>query len=292
MKKFFSEEVNSGLEKGYYTYRYDEDEKEYKIDVYNETKGFGIIRPLESFFVNANKGTGTATATQIKFTAGMMIDGNTYKNPAPSRTFALTASNDRGQSSATVSVGEEVMNVETLFDSNLSDVPMVYTVADGQAVSINQVVELSRPIAFGVTCTASNEPVAVTFSDIAQLTSGEVYVVDAVTGEQTLVTEGSTLSVQPNDYGRYFLLAGTMGISDKTGVQKGIVVSVRGKEVTVTSVEALTLVRAFSPSGATVYQNTTGGTSKSFILGSGVYIIQAENAGGEQKTAKVVLKTE
>ncbi|MBQ8152194.1 MAG: hypothetical protein IJ069_00745, partial [Prevotella sp.] len=60
-------------------------------------------------------------------------------------------------------------------------------------------------IAFGVTCTASNEMVDVTFSDIEKLTSGEVYVVDAVDGTSQQIYEGDSFSVQPNDYGRYFL---------------------------------------------------------------------------------------
>ena len=245
----------------------------------------GHIKPLQSFFVKAKSG-----ANGFVFTPSMMIDGNTNPIPSQAPVMRMTATNNRGQSTATVSLGDEARNVETLFDSNLDDVPMVYTVAEGQAVSINQVTALSAPIAFGVTCTASNEPVTVTFSDIVQLTSSEVYVVDAVTGEQTLVTEGSTLSVQPNDYGRYFLLAGTMGISDKTDVQKGIIVSVRGKVVTVTSVEALTLVRALSPDGTTVHQDAPNGMSQSFTLVSGVYVIQAENAASERQTVKVMVK--
>ena len=180
--------------------------------------------------------------------------------------------------------------METLFDSNLEDVPVVYTVADGQAVSIQQVTELNKPIAFGVTCAASDELVEVTFSDVAQLPSCDVYVVDAVTGEQTAVGEGSTLSLQPNDYGRYYLLAGTTDITDKVDMQKGIMVSVRGREVTVTSGEELTQVHALSLTGATVYQDAARSTTTSFTLPSGVYIIQAKNAAGEQQTTKVMVR--
>ena len=202
----------------------------------------------------------------------------------------MTAANTSGRSTATISVGEEARSVETLFDSNLSDVPMVYTVAGGQAVSINRVTELGTPIAFGVTC-GSSEPVAVTFSDIEQLTSGEVFVVDAADGSTRQVAEGESYTVQPNDYGRYFLTfaGGTTGIKEAAGV-KGIIVSVRNKEVTVTSAEELTQVRAFSLNGTTMYQDTAGGTMKSFALASGVYIIKAENAAGEQLTVKVIVK--
>ena len=254
---------------------------------YNDNKATanlaGVIGPMQSFFVKAK-----ANAT-IQFTPAMMIDGNNLSTFVSASSMTMTATNDRGQSTASVSVGEEARSVETLFDSNLADVPMVYTVANGQAVSVNQMTELDKPIAFGVTCD-SNEPVSVIFSDVAQLTSSEVWVVDAVTGEQTTVTEGSTISVQPNDYGRYFLLAGALNIGDKADVQQGIMVSVRGRMVTVTSGEELTLVRVMSPDGTTVRQYTGGGMTASFVLSPGVYVINAENIACEQQTVKVIVK--
>ena len=276
MKKFF--DVNTQLGQAYYTYEKSE------AGTYDT---YGKIRPLQAFFVKKGE------ATKIVFNSSMMMDGNhgtpTAPNPAPA--MRMTAANDRGQSTATVSVSNEAKTVETLFDSNLNDVPMVYTVANGQAMSINQLTELDKPIAFGVTCAASDEPVAVTFSDIEQLTSGEVYVVDAVTGEQTVVGEGSVLTVQPNDYGRYFLVAGALGIRDQVDVKQGIVVSVRGRVVTVTSGEMLTEVRALSLDGATAQQATAGSTTALLTLATpGVYIIKAENVAGEQLTVKVVVK--
>ena len=173
----------------------------------------GVIAPMQSFFVKAKDG-----ATAIAFTPSMMVDGSTI---APSREFTLTAINERGQSAASISVGEEEKSVNTLFDSNLADVPMVYTVANGYAVSINQVKELTKPIAFGVTC-SSNDLVEVTFSDIEQLTDGEVTVVDAVSGQMQPISEGDTFSVEPNDYGRYFLIfANTTGIETTLPKQDG-----------------------------------------------------------------------
>ena len=277
MKKFF--DVNTNLGQAYY-YTYEESKA--------VTNGvYGKIRPLQAFFVNKGE------ATQIVFNSSMMMDGN-YGTPAapnPAPAMRMTAANDRGQSTATVSVSNEAKTVETLFDSNLNDVPMVYTVANGQAMSINQLTELDKPIAFGVTCAASDEPVAVTFSDIKQLTSGEVYVVDAVTNERTAVGEGCVLTVQPNDYGRYFLVAGALGIRDQVDVKQGIVVSVRGRVVTVTSGEMLTEVRALSLDGATAQQATAGSTTALLTLATpGVYIIKAENVAGEQQTVKVVVK--
>ena len=278
MAKFLKVNENI-LENKYWTYEHNTVANPYTT---------GSVKPLQAFFVKV-KDSDIDGDTPITFTQAMMMDGNTNPIAASARAMTMTAANERGQSSASVSLGEETKSVETLFDSNLTDVPMVYTVADGQAVSVNQVTETGRPIAFGVTCDGS-EPVAVTFSDIELLTTGELYVVDAVTGEQTAVDEGCTLSIQPNDYGRYFLLTRALGSDEQVDVQKGIVISVRGREVTVASGEALTLVRALSPDGTTVHQDAGGGTTASFVLASGVYVVKAENAAGEQQTVKIVVK--
>jgi len=247
----------------------------------------GYIAPMQSFFVKVKDG-----ATGVVFKPSMMVDGHTVTS-APAREFTLMATNERGASAATVSVGEETKSVETLFDSNLADVPMVYTVADGQAVSINQVKELSKPIAFGVTCTASNEMVDVTFSDIEKLTSGEVYVVDAVDGTSQQIYEGDSYAVQPNDYGRYFLTftgGSATGIEETASAQQGIVVSVRGREVTVTSGEEISQIQAVSLNGSTIYQNNSCGNSVTFMLHAGVYVIQAKNTAGAQQNVKIFVK--
>ncbi len=198
MAKFFAEN-NSQLESknSYWTY---------ESNNVGSPKTTGYIHPMQSFFVKANAG-----ATELTFTSDMMVDGTT--TPAfNAREFKMTASNKRGQSVAVISVGEEDKSMETMFDSHLTDVPMVYTVAEGKAVCLNQVKTL-KPICFGITCN-NDEPVDVVFQNIAELTDGDVFVVDAVTGYTQQVSEGDAFTVQPNDYGRYFLVFanGTTGI--------------------------------------------------------------------------------
>ena len=246
----------------------------------------GYIHPMQSFFVKANSG-----ATELTFTPDMMVDGtNTAVFNAPRRReVSLTARNDRGCSVAAVSL-EKGESVETLFDSNLSDVPMVFTVsADGRAVSLDARPSLEL-VSFGVSCLASDELVEVSISG-ADITDGQLYVLDAVTGDVTEVGEGSSVMVQPNDYGRYFLTTR----SDLTAVKGakadgGIVVSVRGSLVTVKADEALTSVRALTTGGATVYSEADCGPEMSFRLSQGgVYIIEAQTAEA-RKTVKIVVK--
>jgi len=210
----------------------------------------------------------------------------------------LKAVSEEGSSVASIVIGEEASDgydegedVETLFDSNLSDVPMVFTVAGKQAVSIDQRPEIDV-VSFGVSCAESNDLVEVTVDDSElALSDGQLYVLDAVTGDVTAVGEGSSVMVQPNDYGRYFLT--TRGdLTAVTGVETngGIVVSVRGSLVTVKAGEALTSVRALAAGGATVYSEADCGPEMSFKLNqSGVYIIEAQTAEA-RKTVKIVVK--
>jgi hypothetical protein len=195
----------------------------------------------------------------------------------------LTAQNEAGRSSASVWT-EDGDDVETLFDSNLADVPMVYTVSEGKAVTINHTSSLQE-VCFGVTCN-SDEMVDVTFDGVTD----DLYVYDALTGESVSVGDGSTITVQPNDYGRYFLTstkASPLTLSQGEGAD--VLISVRSGMVTVTATNELHQVRALSVSGATVYSDSNCGSSAQFQLQQGTYVIEAETATG-RKTVKVLVK--
>ena len=280
MEKFFT--TNSSLEAGYWTY---------EGNVASAELTNGLIKPMQAFFVK--KGT----ATTITFNRQMQIDGNFPTPPASGgsgsgarqMTMTLNAANSRGSSLASVELNENASagyiggeDVETLFDSNLADVPMVYTVAaDGKAVSINQLPAL-EVVPFGVTC-SSDEMIDVKVDH-------SVYVFDAVLGTTTAVSEGESVSIQPNDYGRYYLT-----ISEETSgilanqVSGGITISVRDRVVTVTSNNDIDQVKAVSVSGATAYESTVGSKTAQFTLPTGTYIINVSGGAGS-KTVKILVK--
>ena len=282
MEKFF--ETNNTLGTGYWTY---------EASVASAQLTTGIVRPLQAFFVN--KGS----ATTIIFDKGMQIDGNSLTPPSGSGTrqmaLALGAKNASGGSSASIMVRDMASadyvsgeDVETLFDSNLSDVPMVYTVAGSRAVSID-----SRPsldvVPFGVTCASSNDPVEVTFGNGQW--NGQLFVLDAMTGSVTKIGEGSTYAVQPNDYGRYFLTThGDLTAIRETTTLDGIMVSVRGRQLTVSSASELKSVRVMTTGGETIQSLTGCNKEVTFSLTvGGVYIIEAETEH-DRKTRKVIVK--
>ena len=237
----------------------------------------GTIAPMQSFFVKVK-----SNVTNVVFTPAMMRDGNSI-TPSPAPALLLTAQNEAGRSSASVWT-EDGDDVETLFDSNLADVPMVYTVSEGKAVTINHTSSLQE-VCFGVTCN-SDEMVDVTFDGVTD----DLYVYDALTGESVTVGDGSTITVQPNDYGRYFLTstkASPLTLSQGEGAD--VLISVRGRQVTVTASADLQQVRALSVSGATVYQTSHPGTTCQFQLQQGTYIVETETLDG-RKTMKVLVK--
>ena len=256
----------------------------------------GIIRPTQAFFVK--KGS----ADKIYFTRNMTIDGNfptaADQTDGGSRLLRLRAASAEGASSAVVRISDaaadgyfEGEDVETLFDSNLAQVPMVYTVADGQAVSIDQRSSLDV-LPFGVV-QAKDEPVQVTVTSHPSPLTSHLYFIDALTCEQTMLTDSTTLTVQPNDYGRYFISA--TAIQSESVAEQDIIISVRQQEVTVTAFGGrLSMVRATTLNGITAFNSAKGDlqspTQCKFQLAKGVYIIQARTKGGQERQLKVIVE--
>lgn len=273
-----------------------------------ENKSERIIRPLQAFIVKCKA---DGAPENIVFNRWAITDGN-YTDPTqyvpkgsqsggnnPSggtRALTLKAANGQGSSTASVNLSEAASDgyaaeedATTLFDSNLSDVPVVYTVAGNKAVSIDTRSAIDI-VPFGVACVASNELVSVKLSWSEERGVNRLYVLDAVTGEMTEVTDGQSVSVQPNDYGRYFLTTRGDLTAIREATAKGIVVSVRNKMVTVRSSEPLTTVRVMTTGGNVVSSLSNCGTEASIPMAiGGVYLVEAQTANNK-KTMKVMVK--
>ena len=297
---------NPKLDPVYYTYEAG------TVAAVDATTDAGVIRPLQAFIVKCKA---SDAPEGIVFNRWAITDGN-YTPPtlyvpeggsgtrAMNPTLTLRAANGNGSSKATVRIDASASSgynakedASTLFDSNLSDVPMVYTVAGSRAVSID-----SRPdldvVSFGVACASNDELVEVNV-DCSKFTDNglqftddnHLYIIDAVTGSIMEAGVGSSFAVQPNDYGRYFLTTnGDMTAIRETLASENIVVSVRNRQLTVRSASELETVRVLNTNGMVVAsQNDCGKeTSVNLTLG-GVYIIEAETEHG-RKTRKVIVK--
>ena len=276
-----------------------------------------VSRPLQAFIVKCKAND---APEGIVFNRWAITDGN-YTPPtlyvpeggsgtrAMNPTLTLRAANGKGSSEATVRIDASASSgynakedASTLFDSNLSDVPMVYTVAGSRAVSID-----SRPdldvVSFGVACASNDELVEVQCS-MSNVPLGQrplatggtqecssLMVFDVVTGSMTEVGEGRSFVVQPNDYGRYFLTTnGDLTAIRETLASEDIVISVRNRQLTVRSASELETVRVVNNNGMVVISLNDCGTETTVNLAlGGVYIIEAETEH-DRKTRKVIVK--
>lgn len=279
MKKFF--DTNSQLSSdGYWTYEGSNAE----AHAVPTTEKTTVIKPLQAFFVKAG------SASEIIFNKEMQIDGN---HPTPpgwggggGKAMTLIAENDKGQSKATI-LTEEGNDVETLFDSNLDDVPMVYIAPDGKALSILHS-SLFTPLSFGVTC-STDDAVDVTLSGLDAIGENSLYVVDAVDGRATKIEENISVSILPNEYGRYFITNTSSLGKTEDDVTGDIRVSVHHGMVTVTASGNLGTVRALGTNGATVYSAEDCGTTTTFALHRGIYVVEANGEAGN-KRVKIAVK--
>ncbi len=282
MKKFF--DTNSQLSSdGYWTYEGSNAEA-HAVPLTEKTT---VIKPLQAFFVKAG------SAGEIIFNKEMQIDGN---HPTPpgwggggGKAMTLIAENDEGRSKACVVIGGG-NDVETLMDSNLADVPMVYTVADGKAVSIMHLTltaagetesALTEPLNFGVTCSGT-ESVEVRFEGVDALGGNTLYVIDAVEGSSMPIEENAVVSILPNEYGRYYISSSRL-VEKENDISQRIRVSVHGGVVTVSATRSLGRVRALSTNGTTAYSAEDCGDEVSFSLHRGIYVIETTGEAGTSK---------
>lgn len=287
---------NTKLAPVYYTY------EEGMVTAVDARTTAAVIRPLQAFIVKCKADD---APTNIVFNRWVITDGNytpptTYSPEAPSgargvtQSLTLTATSRTGSSKASVRIEEPASadydsheDATTLFDSNLADVPIVFTVAGSHAVSIDTRPEIGV-VPFGVACASSDELVSVE-CDLSPLTS-HLYILDAVTGSVTEVGEGSAFMVQPNDYGRYFLTANGHVTSMIRQEASDIVVSVRGKAVTVRANADLKSVRILTVGGDTVASQMDCGPEMTIdLVIGGVFIVEAQTSESH-KTIKVVVR--
>lgn len=181
------------------------------------------IAPTQAFFVKLADG---ATNTEsVTFTTYMItkirvdLSGNilsTYAKytqaaaaKASVKSVTLTASYDDKTSKAKVVLNADAdedyvdgEDVETVYDSNLADVPTLYTVAGDQAVSVNKLPGISV-VPLGIVCSSDVEAtVLVTGTSNVE---GDLYLIDTQTGASTVLDDSVTVTVTANDHGRYYL---------------------------------------------------------------------------------------
>ena len=191
-----------------------------------ESKNDVKISPMQSFFVRLKDGQ---SADQFNFTSAMTVDREVFggvktasdeEQDITTLTLSAAASGYRSRSKIVIDTNasedyDEAEDAPLLYDAQLKEVPIVYTVAGDEAVALNSlpsidwmplgVVGASSGVESGnAGSSGSSASVLLAIDGISRLSS-PLYLYDAATRKYQEIKDGEEVKVQANEHGRYFL---------------------------------------------------------------------------------------
>lgn len=177
-----------------------------------ESKNDVKISPMQSFFVRLKDGQ---SASQLNFTSAMTVDREVFggvktasdeEQNLTTLTLTASASGYRSRSRIVLDASasedyDDVEDAQLLYDAQLKEVPVVYTVAGDEAVALNSLPDVDW-LPLGVVGKSSS--VGLKIDGISRLSS-PLYLYDAATRKYQEIKDGEEVKVQANEHGRYFL---------------------------------------------------------------------------------------
>lgn len=262
-------------------------------DTYNRSQDY-IIEPMQGFFVKVKDGE---TVSQANFTLMMTTDRWIYGGTAvqePAAVYINVVNNDNLCSTAKVVVCNDAddefvddEDVELLNNSDIEDVPQVYTVAGNQAAALNKLSNINF-LPFGVI--ASNKGKVAVELSVDSRFGLPVYVFDAKTGVFT-VADGR-MELNANEHGRYYITTADYTAIGKTNECRIRCFSPQGGTITVSSPDkAIKSVSVYNTEGVIVASEMgINATSCTKYVGNGIFVVKAETTDRQVKTFKLSVR--
>lgn len=259
------------------------------------------VAPLQSFFVKAKEDN--IKSLKVIFNTDMQklgtpvsADGSLLRSTDTPHILTLTAGEEGKQSTARIAMRNgaddefaDNEDAELLLDSNLGDVPAIYTVAGTQTASINVRSNFVH-IPIGV-YSPNKGDVPVTVSVGADFADLSLYDAENKT-TRPLVGDESSFTLEGNCHGRYFL-CGTYTATANEELSAADVISIyspkRG-EVIVTASAPLQSIRVYTLDGK--LYTARGDVNMDVVrltLPAGIYAVQAMTQDAN-KTDKVIVR--
>ena len=177
-----------------------------------ESKNDVKISPMQSFFVRLQDGQ---SASQLNFTSAMTVDREVFggvktasdeEQNLTTLTLTAAASGYRSRSRIVLDASasedyDDAEDAQLLYDAQLKEVPVVYTVAGDEAVALNSLPDVDW-LPLGVVGKSSS--VGLKIDGISRLSS-PLYLYDAATRKYQEIKDGEEVKVMANEHGRYFL---------------------------------------------------------------------------------------
>ena len=247
MYKFLK--ANPSLQSSFYVYENGVLKLYDKLDMSTttyESKNDVKISPMQSFFVRLKDGQ---SASQLNFTSAMTVDrevfggvktaSNEGQNQVSLTLTAVSASGYSSRSKVVLDANasedyDEAEDAQLLYDAQLKEVPVVYTVAGDEAVALNSlpninwmplgVVGASSDVESGDAGSSANSASVLLAIDGISLLSSPLYLYDAATRKYQEIKDGEEVKVQANEHGRYFLTQtrNATGIEDAEVGEKSV----------------------------------------------------------------------
>lgn len=267
---------------------------------YNRSQDY-IIEPMQGFFVKVKEGE---TVRQANFTLMMTTDRWIYGGTAvqePAAVYINVVNDDNLCSTAKVVVCNDAddefvddEDVELLNNSDIEDVPQVYTVAGNQAVAFNKLSNINF-LPLGIIAkedgkVMSNGATVNVEISANRYVTDKLFVFDAKMG--TFTPADAPISIMANEHGRYYITTSTYNLKQHNDEANIKCFSPNSGTITVSSPNiAIANVRIYNAEGLLV-TSALGINQASWTknIGCGLFIVKAETKDGQSKTFKLSVR--
>lgn len=267
---------------------------------YNRSQDY-IIEPMQGFFVKVKEGE---TVSQANFTLVMTTDrwisgGTAVQEPAA--VYINVVNDDNLCSTAKVVVCNDAddefvddEDVELLNNSDIEDVPQVYTVAGNQAAALNKLSNINF-LPLGIIAkedgrVKSNGGAVNVEISANRYVTDKLFVFDAKMG--TFTPADAPISIMANEHGRYYITTSTYNLKQHNDEANIKCFSPNSGTITVSSPNIdIANVRIYNAEGLLV-TSALGINQASWTknIGCGLFIVKAETKDGQSKTFKLSVR--
>lgn len=267
---------------------------------YNRSQDY-IIEPMQGFFVKVKEGK---TVGQANFTLMMTTDrwisgGTAVQEPAA--VYINVVNDDNLCSTAKVVISDDAddefvddEDVELLNNSDIEDVPQVYTVAGNQAAALNKLSNINF-LPLGIIAkedgkVMSNGATVNVEISANRYVTDKLFVFDAKMG--TFTPADAPISIRANEHGRYYITTSTYNLKQHNDEANIKCFSPNSGTITVSSPNiAIANVRIYNAEGLLV-TSALGINQASWTknIGCGLFIVKAETKDGQSKTFKLSVR--
>ena len=251
-----------------------------------------IIEPMQGFFVKVKEGV---TVSQAYFTLMMTTDrwisGGSAISETPAKMSINVVENGKRMAMAKVVVKDDAdgdfnndEDIELLNNTELEDIPQVYTIAGTQAAALNALPKIGI-LPFGVI--AKEKKMVAVELEANRYLDAPLYILDAKTG--TYTPADHAIEIEANEHGRYYITTAIYNIENDSEENTIRCFSPQSGTITVSSLASnLASVRIYTIDGKLLTSASgINATSWQKQVATGIYIIKVATEDKKEKTVKM-----